>query len=115
MAGATLGRDNFRMDVVFEMAPGTFTDSGLQCSEILRSGMAACTIEKDMFTNHGEGRIAVVKRGAVGIQTIMTSQAGRVKITDVLSNKRSIIRYVACVTGVQIEASQWHSMALSTH
>lgn len=115
MAGATHDRDTFRMDVVFEMAPGTFTDGRLQRGEILCSGMAACTIEKDMFIKERERRIPVVKRGAIGIQTIMTPQAGREKVTDVLNDKRSIIRLVTCTASVQIEASQRHCMALSTH
>ena len=115
MAGAAFDWDPFRVDVVLEMAPCTFTDGGLKGNQILRSGMTACAIEKEMFTKKREGRIAVVKRGAISIQTIMTPQACRVKISDVLGDKRSIISHVACMAGVQIEASQGHSMALSTH
>ena len=93
------------MDVVCEMTPGAFTDCGLQRSEILRSGMAANAIEKRMFTNEREVRIAVVKRGAIRIQAIMTTQTGRVKVADMLNDKCSIIKGVTSKTCTGIEIS----------
>ena len=93
------------MDVVCEMTPGTFTDCGLQSGEILRADMAANAIEKRMFTNEREVRIAVVKRGAIRIQAIMTTQTGRVKVADMLNDKCSIIRGVTSTTCTGIEIS----------
>jgi len=92
MTSATLDRYKCGMDVFLEMAPFTLGWSSLQHAQILRTGMTASTVEKHMLTLERKLRSAMVKRGAIGIQSVMTSQAGRGEVTDMLKDIRGIVR-----------------------
>lgn len=100
MAGAAFGRDQVRMDVLGEMTSLALRVRGLQHGQILCAGMAVPTLEQLMITHDGETCITVIKIGTVSIQSVVTPQAGRVEVSDVLNDKPGIIRDVAGAAGV---------------